>query len=194
MLAISTDRLRGETFSATEASAFSDVTLKKVRGELEKGIIPASSPPRLGFSALVYLHLIHLTEEALGSLGIPVRRHIHQLVAAALAESRFDTIRIAESLTLHLKPSLTRISEVITKFRAWKETLVTDPNILGGETVFPRSRLSVEHIGGILERGESPEHILDDYPYLTPQDLDFARIYVRAYPRVGRPPKHQATP
>jgi uncharacterized protein (DUF433 family) len=39
----------------------------------------------------------------------------------------------------------------------------------------------------MLERGEAPETIVDDYPYLTAEDLELARLYVRAYPRVGRP-------
>jgi uncharacterized protein (DUF433 family) len=39
----------------------------------------------------------------------------------------------------------------------------------------------------MLERGEDPSAILEDYPHLTGEDLELARLYVRAYPRVGRP-------
>ena len=40
----------------------------------------------------------------------------------------------------------------------------------------------------MLERGESPEIVREGYPYVTAEDLEFARLFVRAYPRVGRPP------
>ena len=65
------------------------------------------------------------------------------------------------------------------EFKKWRNNLVTDPNILGGETVFPNSRLSVSHIGRLLERGELKEIILEDYPYLSQTDLEFASIYVK---------------
>jgi uncharacterized protein (DUF433 family) len=59
--------------------------------------------------------------------------------------------------------------------------------VLGGEPVFRATRLSVRHVGGMLERGESPGTVREDYPYLTKEDLAFSRLFARAYPRVGRP-------
>jgi len=39
----------------------------------------------------------------------------------------------------------------------------------------------------LLLKGESRQEILEDYPYLTERDLEFSMLYVRAYPRMGRP-------
>jgi uncharacterized protein (DUF433 family) len=75
----------------------------------------------------------------------------------------------------------------LARFQAWKNTLVSDPNIMAGEVVFPRSRLTVRRIGELLEQGESPSVVLEDYPELSPQDLEFSPLFVKAYPRVGRP-------
>jgi len=69
------------------------------------------------------------------------------------------------------------------RFREWRRKLVEKPDIMGGEAVFPNSRLTVRHVGEMLERGESPEVVLQDYPYLTSEDLEMARIYVKAYSR-----------
>lgn len=80
-----------------------------------------------------------------------------------------------------------QISELVTQFYDWKDNLVINDNILGGEAVFPHSRLSVCRIGGMLAKGESYEVILEDYPYLNHKDLKFAEIYVKAYPMVERP-------
>jgi uncharacterized protein (DUF433 family) len=76
---------------------------------------------------------------------------------------------------------------LIDRFEAWKAHLVSNPSILGGEVTFPDSRLSVQRIGGSLERGETLEVLREDYPYLTDEDFNFARIYVKAYPIQGRP-------
>jgi uncharacterized protein (DUF433 family) len=43
---------------------------------------------------------------------------------------------------------------------------VTDIKIMGGETVFPNSRLTVRRIGLLLQNGESIDEIKEDYPYL----------------------------
>ncbi|MEL6463144.1 MAG: DUF433 domain-containing protein [Cyanobacteria bacterium J06641_2] len=88
---------------------------------------------------------------------------------------------------LQLDAISNELSELINRFNDWKKSLVTNPAIMGGETVFPSSRLTVRHIGTMLERGESKEVIREDYPYLSEQDMDFALIYTRAYPVIGRP-------
>lgn len=76
---------------------------------------------------------------------------------------------------------------MISRFNQWKDTLVANPAIMGGETVFPNSRLTVRHVGTMLKRGESKEVIREDYPYLSEEDMEFALLYVIAYPSIGRP-------
>ena len=60
-------------------------------------------------------------------------------------------------------------------------------DILGGEAVFSGTRLSVSHIGKMIVSGETETHILEDYPYLSKDDIRFAELYFRAHPPVGRP-------
>lgn len=72
------------------------------------------------------------------------------------------------------------VDEIIA-FVRWQASLTSDRNIMGGEAVFPDSRLSVRHIGGMLERGERSAVILEDYPYLSERDLIFAHLYVKVY-------------
>jgi uncharacterized protein (DUF433 family) len=68
--------------------------------------------------------------------------------------------------------------EINPKFLQWKANLVTDSSILGGETVFPNSRLSVNRIGMRLKNGESTAVIKEDYPYLSDDDLKFSLMYI----------------
>ena len=75
----------------------------------------------------------------------------------------------------------------IERFARWKKRLVIRDNILGGEPVFPNSRLAVRQVGEMALRGASVREILEDYPYLGEQDIEFAKQFVTAYPRVGRP-------
>jgi uncharacterized protein (DUF433 family) len=59
---------------------------------------------------------------------------------------------------------------------------VTDNAILGGEPVFPKSRLAVRHIGEMLLGGASRDEVREDYPYLSDRDLDFAVAYTQGRP------------
>ena len=77
--------------------------------------------------------------------------------------------------------------------RRARSLAASDPEILGGEPVFAKSRLAVRQIGAMLLRGASIDDVRDDYPYLTDEDIEFAKLYAEAYPRVGRPREHGET-
>ena len=102
--------------------------------------------------------------------------------------------RVEWSPVLELK--LGQVAEVIgdrlEHFEAWKATLVTDDRILGGEPVFPKSRLAVRNIGKQVLRGVPAAELREDYPYLKAQDIEFAKLYTLAYPKMGRPRERHA--
>ncbi|NBA95976.1 DUF433 domain-containing protein [Pseudomonas sp. R5(2019)] len=69
------------------------------------------------------------------------------------------------------------------------ETVVCDPDILGGEPVFKGSRLPIENILATVGEGVPLELIQEDYPFLTEEMIDLARLYRETHPRRGRPRK-----
>ncbi|MCE2433884.1 MAG: DUF433 domain-containing protein [Candidatus Latescibacteria bacterium] len=50
--------------------------------------------------------------------------------------------------------------------------IISDPGILGGKPVVEGTRLSVEHILGLLARNMSPQEIVEAYPVLTVEDVN----------------------
>ncbi|OUL37396.1 hypothetical protein BV372_02160 [Nostoc sp. T09] len=174
-----------ETFTPTEAAAFVELPTKKIYKEVEHKIFPETNPPRINFAALVYLRLI----KEIDFMTVDFRSSLYQSLIRAL-EQKLPTIEIGKFVKIEVELIAKEVLEFIKRFQAWKENLVSDPNIMGGETVFPNSRLTVRHIGSMLDKGESLEVIREDYPYLTEEDIKFAQVYVKAYPSVGRPKKH----
>jgi uncharacterized protein (DUF433 family) len=174
------------TVTATEASALLGLPEVKVRKEIEHGLIKVPSPPRLTFEELVYLRALPL----LGvELSVADRRYLHDRITVALSANCLpNVVTIGRLLELRLKPLVREVRLKVGAFMRWRDERVTsDSAILGGEPVFRGTRLSVRHIGAIAERGERLENILDDYSYLSRRDVEFARLFVRAYPRLGRP-------
>ncbi|MEA5506271.1 DUF433 domain-containing protein [Halotia wernerae UHCC 0503] len=174
-----------ETFTPAEAAAFIELPTKKIYKEVEYKILPECNPPRLNFAALVYLRLI----KELNFIPVDYRLFLYQSLVKAL-EQKLPTIEIIKFVKIEVEPIAKEVFELIKRFQAWKKNLVSDPNIMGGETVFPNSRLTVRHIGSMLDKGESLELVCKDYPYLTEEDIKFAQVYVKAYPSVGRPKKN----
>ncbi len=55
--------------------------------------------------------------------------------------------------------------------------IVANPGILGGKPIVEGTRLSVEHILGLLASGRSHEEIIADYPLLTEESIRAVLAY-----------------
>lgn len=172
------------TLTVTEVVALSGVDETKVRKDVEHGLFGAGTPPQFDLAALVYFRV--LAELGLQT-AVDDRRKLHALIVEALHSARPPAIvMVSPVLELKLGKVTKQITDTWKRFQTWKNKLVIDPEILGGEPVLPDSRLSVRHIGGLAAQG-APEEIREDYPALTEDDIEFARLYALAYPKRGRP-------
>lgn len=173
-------------FTPNEAAAFAYLSPKRVYKEIEYKVIqPVNNAPRLSFTALIYLRAL---KEINFEFSVKYRIALYQSLAKA-REEKAPTVEFAKFFVLQLNSIDRELSNLILQFNQWKENLVRDPNIMGGQTVFPNSRLSVQHIGKIIDRGELLQVIQEDYLDLSKADLNFAPLYVKAYPVMGRPKK-----
>jgi uncharacterized protein (DUF433 family) len=179
-----------QTLTTTEVAALVDMDEGRARKEVEYGLFGAASPPRFSLADAVYLRALAL----LGvQLGVDDRVKLHDLIGKAMASPKLPAkVDLGPVLEMKLAPMADAVRERLARFETWKRKLVVDESILGGEPVFPKSRLAVRHIGGILLRGASLAEVREDYPYLKDENLEFAPVFVRAYPRMGRPRERQA--
>jgi uncharacterized protein (DUF433 family) len=178
---------RTKTFTPTEAAALAQVSTKQVRKEIEHSVLGLRSTqrPRLPFSALVYLRAMRLSGL---SLAVVDRARLYRLISEGLAKTPApERVEFASVMSLSLGWLASEMASTLARFDAWKRALTSDPDIMAGEMVFPRSRLTVRHVGESLERGDSPNDLLAHYSELCPQDIEFAPLFVKAYPRAGRP-------
>jgi uncharacterized protein (DUF433 family) len=59
------------------------------------------------------------------------------------------------------------------------ERITVNPKIFGGKPIIRGRRLAVEHVLGMLAAGDTPETILQGYPWLEPDDIKACLIYAR---------------
>ena len=57
------------------------------------------------------------------------------------------------------------------------ERIVVNPEIFGGKPIIRGLRIAVEHVLGMLAAGETPEAILQEYPFLERDDLQACLLF-----------------
>jgi len=61
----------------------------------------------------------------------------------------------------------------------WEDYIVSDKDILMGKPAIKGTRVSVEHIIGLLAQGWSDAQILENYPRLTKESLKAVFTYIQ---------------
>ena len=59
------------------------------------------------------------------------------------------------------------------------ERITINPKIFGGKPIIRGRRLAVEHVLGMLAAGDTPEILLQGYPWLEREDVQACLAYAR---------------
>lgn len=59
------------------------------------------------------------------------------------------------------------------------QRITVNPAIFGGKSIVRGRRLAVEHVLGMLAAGDTPESLVDAYPWLELEDIQACLIYAR---------------
>lgn len=57
--------------------------------------------------------------------------------------------------------------------------ITSSPAIFGSKPIIRNRRLAVEHVLGMLAAGDTPELVLQGYPWLEPDDVRACLVYAR---------------
>jgi len=203
--------------SLREATLLADVSEAKVRKDIETGLLSPIKTENLErllfrwadvyvFAAVYKGDLLsgalrkRAFEEFEGLVEPSCRRYfyysleIEALMAAKCAwpqPSRLfapcDRLKLGDYLFIDFEKVAKDLAPRVALYAEGLSRIEEREGVLGGEAVFRNTRLSVNHIGKMRDNGESIEEIIKDYPYLHRDDIDFAQLYWKAHPMVGRP-------
>lgn len=174
--------------TTNEVVALYHLDERRVRKEVEHGVLGRGSPPRFDLGSIVYL--LVLAQIGFDVTVVEDRRRLYARIVQALT-GKEPTLSLSPITEIKLNQVVADAINRWTRFVVWKNKLVTDDRILGGEPVFPHGRLAVRQVGGMVRKGAPLADLREDYPYLTDEDMEFARMYTRAYPPLGRPRERQ---
>lgn len=57
------------------------------------------------------------------------------------------------------------------------DRITVNPSIFGGKPIIRGMRIAVEHVLGMLASGDTAQVILEEYPYLEPEDIQACMLY-----------------
>lgn len=97
-----------------------------------------------------------------------------------------------KGLSCDLTDEMNEIGERMLLLAAVGDAITADPEVMGGMPVFTGSRLPIGTALASLDAGVTMAEMIEDYPFLTEEKIELARVHVRLHPKVGRPRKTPA--
>ncbi|MBZ9850005.1 DUF433 domain-containing protein [Mesorhizobium sp. CA14] len=196
--------------SLKEVVTLADVSEKRVRKDIERGVIVEPRITRLTDARIAFPWSYVVSFAAVygnAHLDVEMRRvalsKLDRLIDGswfkanpdvcvkftrrAAASCDYMHVDIDKYVTLDMGRVLHQVAPRLNLYYCGFDRIEERDDVLGGEAVFKDSRLSVNHIGKMVESGEPVKNILEDYPYLNEDDVRFAHLYYRAHPMTGRP-------
>jgi uncharacterized protein (DUF433 family) len=182
--------MNDDVYTPAQASAVADLPLKAVH-KLIDGRLIRPRRMRVGRETQRFLsqdQLVYLRLEAEGVRLLPLATR--REVAKAVENSpKIDTVRLSEgsAVTVQVKHVRQEIERQLLRLKDAQHMTVSDPEILRGTPVYRGTRIPVELIAEMLTDGASVAEVLEGYPALDRDKVELATLYVRAFPRRGRP-------
>lgn len=181
---------RNQNYTPAQVSAITGLALPAVHKAIEHRLINAKSlrDGRSVHRMLSKSHLIYLRMEATGLTSLPLASR-RQVARAIEQNPALDFMALSEGSVIQIQIKAAR-KEVDTGLRRLARAVSmvsSDRETMRGEPVYKGTRIPVRAIADMLSQGTAVDEILEGYPALTRDIVELAPMYVRAFPRRGRP-------
>jgi uncharacterized protein (DUF433 family) len=177
-------------YTPAQAAAVTGLPLAAVHKAIDSRLIRPRSA-RSGGSVrrlLTKEQLIYLQLEGEGLRLLPVgtRREIAESIQQSPKTEKL-TVRNGTALVIEVGIARRAVESQLKQLTRIEEMVVSDPEIMRGTPVFKGTRIPVDLVAEMLAQGAAAEEILEGYPTLSKEKIAIAPLYMRAFPRRGRP-------
>jgi uncharacterized protein (DUF433 family) len=177
-------------YTPAQAAAVTGLPLAAVHKAIDSRLIRLRSA-RSGASVrrlLTKEQLIYLQLEAEGLRLLPLgtRREIAESIQRS---PRTEKLPVANgtALLIEIGTARRKVESQLKQLAQIEEMVVSNPEIMRGTPVFKGTRIPVDLVADMLAQGARAEEILEGYPTLDNEKIAIAPLYMRAFPRRGRP-------
>lgn len=182
----------GSNYTPAQASAIANLPLKSVHKLMDAKLI---RPARRQIGGVVERlltkeQLVYLRLEAEGVRLLPMesRREVAKAVAAT-PQPDFVLLKEGQAILVQVKDAREQVAQDLIRLSVAERMAVSDREIMRGVPVYRGTRIPVELVADMLAQGATATEIVAGYPALDLEKVELAPLYVRAFPRRGRPPQ-----
>jgi uncharacterized protein (DUF433 family) len=177
-------------YTPAQAAAITGLPLAAVHKAIDSRLIRpraarsgATVRRLLSKEQLIYLQL---EAEGLRLLPVGIRREIAESIQRS---PKTEKLPVANGTALLIEIGMARraVESQLKQLARMEDMVVSDPEIMRGTPVFKGTRIPVDLVADMLAQGATAEEILEGYPTLSKERIAIAPLYMRAYPRRGRP-------
>jgi uncharacterized protein (DUF433 family) len=176
-------------FTVAEASWVTGLSVKAVNKAIEDAAVPVRIVRAGGVRrrSVPYASLLCLKLHAEGLKRLPLRMR-REVFRRVLSEPQQKQLKYTDALIIDVGGARAKMSSRLQDLEKAASTVQSDPDIMAGTPVFRGTRIPVYLVADMIEQGTSIEEILEGYPSLTREMVQYAGIYATTHPRRGRPP------
>jgi uncharacterized protein (DUF433 family) len=173
-------------FTAAEAAFVLQEPLRSIKKALDEGPVrpvlirkAGASVRAIGWPDLFYLFAMRsLREELTPKARVEFYEALRRSPPERGSEVRFGRFRVAVADLIDEAELRTRMLEELAEKVEFRDD---------GEALIKGTDIEVHRIAALLEGGLAVDDILADYPSLTRDAIDTAKLYADAHPKPGRP-------
>ncbi len=112
-----------------------------------------------------------------------------RLVSRLWTSPEIDVMCLTDdsAVVIQVKSTRQELEQDLKRLQRAEEMIISDPDIMRGSPVYRGTRVPVQVVADMLSQGAPPEEIVEGYPSLDTEKIALATLYVRAFPRRGRP-------
>jgi uncharacterized protein (DUF433 family) len=179
-----------ESYTPAQAAAVTGLPLAAVHKAIDSRLIRIRASRSRGAARRLLtkeqLVFLQLEAEGLRLLPIGARREIAETLRQT---PKTDLLPVGHgnALVVQCKDARKKVEIQLKQLARIEEIVVSDSEIMRGTPVFKGTRVPVDLVADMLCQGATAEEILEGYPSLSSEMISIAPMYMRAFPRRGRP-------
>jgi uncharacterized protein (DUF433 family) len=177
-------------YTPAQAAAATGLTLAAVHKAIDTRLVKPRIPKgATGRRLLSREQVLYLQLEADGVRLLPLRTR-RQLAKAIERSPQVDAVEVGNgrALVVKMKTARRKVAAALTRLARAQRIATSDPEVMRGLPVYRGTRIPVRLVADMLAQGATVDEILKGYPSLNRAKVELAPVYVRAFPRRGRPP------
>jgi len=177
-------------YTPPQVSAITGLPLPAVHKAIENRLIrPTRVRGRRGARRLLSksdLLYLRLEAQGLKLLPLAIRRQVARKIER---DSGIDAMKLSEGgvILVQCKSARNEVNAALRRFDEASRMAQSDSDIMHGTPVYKGTRIPVQSIADMLSQGATVADILEGYPALTRRKVELAPLYIKAFPRRGRP-------